>query len=175
MASEAKGWPLLRANILMLKTLFHSSRVEMKGRLNTSPLFFIHLHTWILPISYHSVPKVENHLKFEKTCLQIKPFSYSFTHILQLYGDYKVVERDLGCPGPNLRANSQSISNWHWISNYIYKLWSNYTKCLQHKCPRGSQRNFAVPVNIFWRKIEWCPLTKYWRRLSSVRHGDVLR
>ena len=46
---------------------------------------------------------------------------------------------------------------------------------IRHRCPHVSPRNFAVLLNIFWRKIVWYPPTKYWRRLSSVRHGDVQR
>ena len=46
---------------------------------------------------------------------------------------------------------------------------------IQRKHPHVSLRNFVAPSNISWMTIAKCLPTKYWRRLSSVRHGDGQR
>ena len=46
---------------------------------------------------------------------------------------------------------------------------------IQRKHPHVSLHNFVAPSNISWMTIAKCLPTKYWRRLSSVRHGDGQR
>ena len=46
---------------------------------------------------------------------------------------------------------------------------------IQRKHPHVSLRNFVAPSNISWMTIAKRLPTKYWRRLSSVRHGDGQR
>ena len=46
---------------------------------------------------------------------------------------------------------------------------------VQHKYLHVSLRNFVALSNIAWMMIAKYFPTKYWRRLSSVQHGDAQR